>query len=276
MLRKKNKNKLVVKSKKKRDHNLLLLRRAISIILFIFLIVILIFTLKETINWVEEKLFSNNPRFEIQNIIFSSSGDLSEDFIRKRLEISEGHNLFSKKISEMTERLNDIPRIEKVLIERDLPSTLKIRIEERQPVARLANKRTERFPNLIDRNGEVFFNPSVSYKLPIITGFDQDIRPGVKFNNRDIDFSTEIITLVDSNVNLNRYIEIDEIDIRHSDYIQLILNNKAEVRIPRFSFEAKLNKLATIIKIEDGQGRNIKWVDLTVDSIKVPVRYFQD
>ncbi len=114
----------------------------------------------------------------------------------------------------------------------------------------------------------------MSYKLPTITGFDQDIRPGVKLNNRDIDFSTKIITLVDSNVNLNKYIEIDEINIKHGDYIQLILNNNAEVRMPRFAFEAKLNKLATIIKIEDGQGRNIKWVDLTVDEIKVPVRYF--
>ena len=154
MLRKKNK--LVVKSKKKKDYKLLLLRRSISIILFVFLIVILIFTLKETINWIEKKLFSDNPRFEIQNLIVTSSGDLSEEFIRQRLEISEGHNLFSKKISKISERLNGIPRIEKVLIERDLPNTLKIRIEERQPVARLTNKKLERFPNLIDRHGVVF------------------------------------------------------------------------------------------------------------------------
>ena len=128
----------------------------------------------------------------------------------------------------------------------------------------------ERFPNLIDRYGVVFFNPSVNYKLPTITGFEQDIRPGVKLSNRDIDFSTRIINLVASNINLNKYIEIDEINIKHSDYIKLILHNNAEVRIPRFTFEANLNKLATIIKIEDGQGRNIKSVDLTVDSIKVP------
>ena len=272
MLRKKNK--LVVKSKKNKDYKLLLLRRSISIVLFVFLIVILIFTLKETYNWIEKKLFSDNPRFEIQNLIVSSSGDLSEGFIRKRLEISEGHNLFSKKISKISERFNGIPRIEKVLIERELPNTLKIRIEERQPVARLTNKKLERFPNLIDRHGVVFFNPSVNYKLPTITGFDQDIRPGVKLSNSDIDFSTRIINLVASNVNLNKYIEIDEINIKHSDYIKLILHNNAEVRIPRFTFEANLNKLATIIKIEDGQGRNIKSVDLTVDSIKVPVRYF--
>ena len=272
MLRKKNK--LVVKSKKKKDYKLLLLRRSISIVLFVFLIVILIFTLKETINWIEKKLFSDNPRFEIQNLIVTSSGDLSEEFIRKRLEISEGHNLFSKKISKISERLNGIPRIEKVLIERDLPNTLKIKIEERQPVARLTNKKLERFPNLIDRHGVVFFNPSVNYKLPTITGFNHDIRPGVKLSNRDIDFSIRIINLVASNVNLNKYIEIDEINIKHSDYIKLILHNNAEVRIPRFTFEANLNKLATIIKIEDGQGRNIKSVDLTVDSIKVPVRYF--
>ena len=114
----------------------------------------------------------------------------------------------------------------------------------------------------------------MNYKLPTITGFEQDIRPGVKLSNRDIDFSTRIINLVASNINLNKYIEIDEINIKHSDYIKLILHNNAEVRIPRFTFEANLNKLATIIKIEDGQGRNIKSVDLTVDSIKVPVRYF--
>ena len=78
-----NKNKLVVKSKKKKDYKLLLLRRSISIVLFLFLIVILVFTLKETINWIDKKLFSNNPRFEIQNLIISSSGDLSEEFIRK-------------------------------------------------------------------------------------------------------------------------------------------------------------------------------------------------
>ena len=44
-------------------------------------------------------------------------------------------------------------------------------------------------------------------------------------SNRDIDFSTRIINLVASNVNLNKYIEIDEINIKHSDYIKLILHN---------------------------------------------------
>jgi hypothetical protein len=44
--------------------------------------------------------------------------------------------------------------------------------------------------------------------------------------------------------------------------------------MPRFSLKAKLQNLATVIKIANGQGKRVREVDLTLDSAKVPVSYY--
>ena len=202
------------------------------------------------------------------------NGKLTEDFIREMSQLHEGQNLFAMSIQEIEVNLLEVSRIESVYIERDLPSTLILRVKERHPVARLMENSNLRYPFLVDRFGVVLpYQRSLS-ELPLIRGLAEEARPGKRLSHRDIEYALRIITLIENHANMNQYIQLDEINVTHGDYIELTLKRGTEVRLPRFSLKPKLNKLATVIKIAEGQGRYVKWVDLTVDSVKVPVRYF--
>ena len=275
MVRKKSQKKLVVKGKRRSAPEISIwVRRSFSIGVIILMLVLLFMGIRKGFQWAERKLLSNNPRFEIQQLIIECNGKLTEDFIREMSQLHEGQNLFAMSIQEVESKLLEVSRIESVYIERDLPSTLILRVKERHPVARLMGESSLKYPFLVDRFGVILpFQRSLS-GLPLIRGLSEVVRPGKGLSHRDVEFSLQTIALIASTSNLNQYIQLNEINIRHSDYIELTLQGGVEVRLPRFSLQPKLYKLATVIKIAEGQGRRVKWVDLTVDSVKVPVRYF--
>ena len=275
MARKKTQKKLVVKGKRRSAPEISVwVRRSFSMVVVLLMLVLLFMGVNKGFQWAERKLLSENPRFEIQQLIVECNGKLTEDFIREMSQLYEGQNLFALSIQEVESKLLEVSRIESVYIERDLPSTLILRVKERHPVARLMGESSLKYPFLVDRFGVVLpFQRSLS-GLPLIRGLSEDVRPGKRLSHRDVEFALETIALVESISNVNHYIELNEINIRHGDYIELTLKGGAEVRLPRFSLKPKLNKLATVVKIAEGQGRRVKWVDLTVDSVKVPVRYY--
>ena len=275
MARRKNHKKLVVKGKRRSAPEVSVwVRRSFSIFVVMLMLVLLFMGISKGFQWAERKLLSENPRFEIQQLVVECNGKLTEDFIREMSQLHEGQNLFAMSMQEVEANLLKVSRIESVYIERDLPSTLILRVKERNPVARLMGNSFLRYPFLVDRYGVVLpYQKSLS-ELPLIRGLSEEARPGKRLKHRDIEFALRIMTLIENHSSMNQYIQLDEINISHGDYIELTLKRGVEVRLPRFSMKPKLNKLATVIKIAQGQGRQVKWVDLTVDSVKVPVRYF--
>lgn len=275
MARKKTQKKLVVKGRRRSTPEASLwVRRSLSIVVVMLMFVLLVMGISKGFQWAERKLLSENPRFEIQQLVVECNGKLTEDFIREMSQLHEGQNLFARSIQEVEANLLEVSRIESVYIERDLPSTLILRVKERHPVARLMGNSNLRYPFLVDRFGVVLpYQRSLS-ELPLIRGFTEEARPGKRLGHRDIEYALRIITLIENHASLHQYIQLDEINVTHGDYIELTLKRGTEVRLPRFSLKSKLNKLATVIKIAEGQGRYVRWVDLTVDSVKVPVRYF--
>lgn len=275
MARKKTQKKLVVKGRRRSAPEASLwVRRSLSIVVVMLMFVLLVMGISKGFQWAERKLLSENPRFEIQQLVVECNGKLTEDFIREMSQLHEGQNLFARSIQEVEANLLEVSRIESVYIERDLPSTLILRVKERHPVARLMGNSNLRYPFLVDRFGVVLpYQRSLS-ELPLIRGLTEEARPGKRLSHRDIEYALRIITLIENHASLHQYIQLDEINVTHGDYIELTLKRGTEVRLPRFSLKSKLNKLATVIKIAEGQGRYVRWVDLTVDAVKVPVRYF--
>jgi len=275
MVQKKGQKKLVIKGRRGSSRNTLVwVRRGLSIFVLVLMLVALVWGIREGFSWVDRKLYAENPRFEIQQLVVECEGKLTEDFIREMAKVREGDNLFATSLQEIEQRLMEVSRIESVYLERDLPHTLIIRVKERYPVAKLMGESFLRYPFLVDRFGVVLpFQRSLS-GLPLIRGVREETRPGKRMSDRDVEYALQTISIIESSSSLSRYIELEEVSVKHSDYLELTLKGGAEVRLPRFSLQPRLKKLATIIKVAEGQGRRIKWADLTVDSVKVPVRYF--
>ncbi len=264
-----------VRSKKRKGaESSALARRSISVALLLLVLGVLVFGVASGFRWINHKLFSKNQSFEIQHLVISCDGKLTEDRIREYTGLTEGMNLFGVKFGEIEKALGKVPVVESVYLERRLPHTLIVKVKERIPVARIAGRQTRRFPFVVDRYGFVLPPRQSSASLPLIKGLDEELRLGLPAGHPDVKIALQIIALCDSVGYLRTYVQIESLDIKYSDRIDMRLKGGVRVRMPRFSLKPKLQDLATVIKIANGQGQRAKEVDLTLDSAKVPVIYY--
>lgn len=277
--RKKTKHKAkphYVRSKKRKGAEPGVIARRVVTITLLLLVVAGFFTaVYKGYEWIKDGLFSKNPRFEIHHLVISCDGNLGEDYIREISGLHEGMNLFEFSFKEIDEKLSGVSRIESVYLERKLPNTLVVEVKERVPVAKITGARKTRYPFLVDRYGFVLpHRRSVAATLPLIKGLDAELPLGEQLTQKDVEITLKIIALCESTSYLRSYVRLESLDVQYSDFIDLRLQGGIRVRMPRFSLKPKLQNLATIIKIANGQGRRVKEVDLTLDSAKVPVTYY--
>jgi len=264
-----------VRSKKRKGaDSSAMVRRSFSVILLLVVTGAVLLGIKEGFDLIGRKLFSTNPRFEIQHLVISCDGKLTEDRIREYTGLTEGKNLFAVEFKDIEMALSKVPVVESVYLERKLPHTLIVKVKERIPVARITGRKSQRFPFVVDRYGVVLPPRQSASSLPLIKGLDQDLRLGLPVDHPDIKTSLQIIALCNSSGSLRSYVQLESLDVKYADFIDMRLKGGIRVRMPHFSLKAKLQNLATVIKIASGQGKRVKEVDLTLDSAKVPVSYY--
>jgi cell division septal protein FtsQ len=249
-------------------------RRAISLFLLLLIIGGILFGVVKGLERIGAMLYSENPRFEIQHLVISCDGKLTEDKIREYSALHEGMNLWDLSFDDIQENLLAVSTIESVYLERKLPNTLIVKVKERVPVARITGKTVSKFPFMVDRFGYVLPHRRSLAGLPLIQGLDVDIPLGDPVENADVETALKIIGICESSGYLRDYIQLESLDLKYQDFIDMRLKGDIRVRMPRFSLKPKLQNLATVIKIANGQGRRVKEVDLTLDSAKVPVTYY--
>jgi len=264
-----------VRSKKSKEGDpSALWRRFFSIVLLLVFLGAVVFGVKKGFGWIGRKLYSENPRFEIQHLVVLCNGKLTEDRIREYTGLVEGMNLFAVKFKDVQTALGNVPVVESVHLERKLPHTLIVKVKERLPVARITGRQPMRFPFVVDRYGVVLPPRQSASALPLIKGLDADLRLGLPAEHPDVETVLKIIALCEGTSSLRAYVQIESLDVKYADFIVIWLKGDIRVRMPRFSLKTKLQNLATVIKIAHGQGRRVKEVDLTLDSAKVPVTYY--
>lgn len=250
------------------------LRRFITIVLLFFVLIGIAIGLRMGLAAINHKLFAGNSSFEIQHLIVSCDGRLTEERIREYTGLAEGMNLFEFRFKEIEKSLAQVPVVESVYLERKLPHTLIIKVKERMAVARISGRQQRPFPFVVDRYGFILPPRQSSASLPLIKGLDTELRLGVPSGNPDVETALQIISLCESTGYLRTYVQIESLDVKYSDFIDMRLKGGIKVRMPRFSIKSKLQNLATVIKIAQGQGKRVQEVDLTLDSAKVPVSYY--
>ena len=249
-------------------------RRVFSVFFFLLLVAAVLIGVAKGFEEIGHKLFSENPRFEIQHLVISCDGRLSEDRIREYTGLSEGMNLFEVSFNDIESALADVSVIESVYLERDLPNTLIIKVKERMPVARIMGIKNRKYPFVVDRYSVVLPHRQSANSLPIIKGLECELRLGLPADDQDVETALKIVALCESTGYLRTYVRLESLDVKYSDFIDMRLEEGVQVRMPRFSIKPKLQDLATVIKIAKGQGKRVKVVDLTLDSAKVPVSYY--
>ncbi|MDF7825566.1 FtsQ-type POTRA domain-containing protein [Pontiellaceae bacterium B12227] len=249
-------------------------RRSITIILLLLIVLGILFGIGKGLSWIGHKLYAGNPRFEIQHLVISCDGKLAEDYIREASGLREGMNLWELSFDEIEKKLLSVSRIESVYLERKLPHTLIVKVKERVPVAQITGRRVSQYPFMVDRYGYVLPHRRSLNTLPLIEGLDMDLKLGQPLDDADVEKALKIIGICESSGYLRTYIQIESLNLKYSDFIDLRLKDGIRVRMPRFSLEPKLMNLASVIKVSTSRGQRVKEVDLTLDSAKVPTTFY--
>ena len=103
--------------------------------------------------WAMDRLVYENKTFDIQEIDVQTDGVISTDQLRLWAGVRHGENLLALDLARVKRDLEMVSLIRSVAVERVLPSTLRLRISEREPMAQLLAVEPDRLPtaNMMSR-----------------------------------------------------------------------------------------------------------------------------
>jgi hypothetical protein len=123
-----------------------------------------------------EKLFTRNDGYAIRTLEIKGGGVILRDFVRGKMRINEGTNLFAFDINQIRrEFLRGAPNFKSMVVTRRLPDTLIVEVVRRTPMARLGTGGVL----VTDAEGWMFRWTAGTQRLPVIEGYDAvKMKPG--------------------------------------------------------------------------------------------------
>lgn len=188
-----------------------------------------------------------SPHFAIESLTVEGNERIATDALLERAGVSVGDNVFTRSPEEIQADVAAHPWIASARVERRLPGTLRISVEERRAVATLA---LEDALYLVGDDATIFkpLEEGDPVDLPVVTGVDRQ-----RFV-RDRPYRTSILVEVVALLHdyrmagLWRREPIGEIHLRPNDDILLFVGDDGmEVRLGRGPFLAKLRKLRRVL-----------------------------
>lgn len=213
-----------------------------------------------------DKIFGATAKsgYSVQNMFIEGRKRTPMKEINEALDVNKGDSILRLKLEEMRERLEKIESIKYATIERALPDTLYVRIEEREPVAIWQYKGKK---SLIDDKGVVMSGLDITpYKsLPLIVGegAPQNVASLMELLNSQPELAkrfTAAVWVGDRRWNMKLKAASSEAE-------------DIEVQLPEEDYLAAWKKLAELEQKEKLLDRDVKVIDLRIEGrlfIKLP------
>ena len=113
--------------------------------------------------WIQD-----NHAFSVKKVVIEGTHILDSAHILSAIEVDTVNNIWNANIDNIKEELRKLPQIQDINVTRTFPSSLKIRVEERVPIALLI------YNGLwgVDRNGFLLprFRTEIGLDYPVIVG----------------------------------------------------------------------------------------------------------
>lgn len=248
-----NKNRIKKQERKTRQNEIKLKKKNKKIKLFlkIFLFIILIGG---------AIIFAmTSPLFNIKEIKVTNNAHVPSDTIISLSEIKIDENIFKFYKGNASKKIKENAYIENVKIERKIPSTVEIIVEERLP------------KYSVDFMGKFMYINSQGYflelseenkGLPIIYGItteEEKVTPGNRLNNEDLNRLEEVMKIMSSANENGLEGKITSVDISNkNDYTIYLEEKKKKIHIGNTSnLSNKMLYILAIMEQEDGKEGDI-------------------
>ncbi len=246
-------------------------KRTSKILLVFFLLFALVSGIAGTVYGVKKWMHSCSYFF-ISSIKVQGASRLTKKDIVDFSGIKQGDNIFSVDLKAVSGRLNSHPWIKFAEVERRLPDTILIRVDERQPVA-LARVNGTLF--LVDKDGTCFkpLEESDAFSAPVITGIgDENVKnsgnikgiPGV--DSAKMADALRIIKMSRAGVRALGYNNISQIDFPDKQEVVIYTADKAvPFHLDRRDIKHQFYRAEKILFQLYNSGQYPRVVSVTVD-----------
>lgn len=204
------------------------------------------------------------PVWKVNNVIVNGNLVLPSDYILEKAAISNEDNIFFLNYRDITKRIKDIPQIKNAWVSGSLPSSVLIKIEEREPFA-VAIAAQKYF--VVDDEG-IIINPitgeafplAKTAELPTVVGLPKE---AIK-DNKKIDAETmkAIRTSFKFLVKLFEKGKF-ELEMGKKNNIAILIDDYLKVKLGDFEdIDKKLFNLSSILSKLSEKRSLIEYIDL--------------
>lgn len=226
--------------------------------------------------YVKDRFFLENPHYNLQDLEVKTDGTLPQDTIVKTAGLQPGVNLFKLDLAEAARRLEALPQVESVRLQRSFPSTVTITIIERKPVAWMVadgnsqpREQLVQSPDsfLVDQSGMLLHLrrqlPEYAF-LPIVRGCDpKDLAPGRRVDAHEGAAALELVR-AHRNSLIGARFALQEIDVSKRFGLVATDRNGLQVLFGLEDFEGQLKRLDLLLAELERTGQQPVSINLMV------------
>lgn len=233
------------------------------------------------------RLVYENRAYAIQTLDIQTDGVIAPEQIRRWAGVKPGDNLFTLDLARIKRDLELVPVVQSVAVERALPSTLRVHVTEREPVAQVvtavmrAGAVSQSVVYLLDVEGHVMLPLesrqravplTAAEQYPIITGASlAELSPGRQVESTQIRAALRLITAFDHSP-MAGLVELRRIDVASPEVLQVTTDQQSEVALNISDLDRQLNRWRLIYDVGAQSGRQIGSLDLSVAE-NIPLRW---
>lgn len=236
--------------------------------------------------WLLDVLIYRNEAFAIRHIEVATDGVLTGEVIRSWAGVRPGQNLMALDLARVQRNLEAQPPIQFAAVERVLPSTLKLDVTEREPVAQTVFTVPRRSGGVeqdvyqFDENGYAMqpldprwrtSPPEPGERLPVLLNVAPgDTPPGRPTESPQVRAALQLICDLDHSP-MAGMVEFNTIDLSVPETLQVTTSQGAQIIFSLNQFDRQFRRWRLIYDQYQRWGRAITWLDLSIDN-NLPVR----
>ena len=217
--------------------------------------------------WLLDYTIYKNDAFAVQQIEVQTDGVLTPETIRRWAMVKLGQNLMALDLSRVQRDLEMQPPVQFAAVERVLPHTLKLSVNERDPIAQTmislgrADGGVEQVIYDFDEDGYAMkpldprwrtAPPPASEKLPILIDVPvTDVQLGRQTESPQIRGALQLISELDHSP-MAGMVELKTINVAVPEILQVTTSQGAEVTFSLNQFDVQLRRWRLICSREAG------------------------
>jgi cell division septal protein FtsQ len=228
-----------------------------------------------------DRFFFENPDYRVSTIDVQTDGTLQRDQVLRAADVHEGQNIFRINLSDVHDRLQQLPQVDEVQLVRRLPAEIDIRLVERKPIAWITSEKdmADPFSNetafLVDARGVLMKEKKLLPEhlgLPLISGCKtESLEAGKVLESYEARAALELLRMSTRSFMQTRF-QIREIDLSKGYCLSVTDKNRTRVAFDFDNLEQQVQRLEQLVAYAEDSKHELATINLLVQR-NIPVTF---